>query len=118
MFAVTKKLEISAAHKLEDLPYDSPCRMLHGHNWKLEITCESETLDPAGMVVDFGKLKTAIRKKLDHKNLNEVLKVNPTAENLARWVAWEVEAMTPPRVKCTRVRVRETRDNSAEWRAE
>ena len=38
------------------------------------------------MVTDFTLIKRDIEKALDHKNLNDVLPVNPTAENIARWI--------------------------------
>ncbi len=75
MYYVCKRLEISAAHSLM-LSYESKCEDLHGHNWIVKIYCKSETLNQDGMVTDF----------TDHKFLNEVLPMNPTAENIARWI--------------------------------
>lgn len=93
MFTISKKIEIAGAHKL-DLPYDSPCKRLHGHNWIIEVEVSCETLTKSGMVVDFTCLKEAmgrvIKELLDHQNLNEVEELNglnPTAENLAKWIA-------------------------------
>ena len=33
------------------------CENLHGHNWKIEICVAGETLNDAGVLVDFGELK-------------------------------------------------------------
>ena len=85
MYYVCKRLEISAAHSLM-LSYQSKCEDLHGHNWIVKIYCKSETLNQDGMVTDFTLIKKNIEKALDHKFLNDVLPMNPTAENIARWI--------------------------------
>lgn len=89
MYYVTKRLEISAAHSLR-LSYESKCEALHGHNWIIRVHCKSDTLDADGMVTDFTAIQRRIHDVLDHRNLNEVLPFNPTAENIARWVCDEV----------------------------
>ncbi len=81
MYIVRKRLEISASHHL-NLSYTSKCENLHGHNWIVIVWCRSKQLNPDGMVVDFAHIKQMIQEKLDHKNLNEVLSFNPTAEIL------------------------------------
>ena len=109
MFEVRKRLEVSAAHMLR-LPYESKCQNLHGHNWHIEIRCQSETLNAAGMVYDFTQLKREIHGKLDHQFLNEILEVNPTAENIAFWIASQIGDL------CVEVRVEESDGNLAIWR--
>lgn len=105
MYTVTKRIEVSGAHKL-NLPYQSKCKNLHGHNWIIFVTCESETLNDAGMVVDFVEIKDIVME-LDHNNINEVLKgINPTAENIARWICEQVP-------HCVKVEVQESEGNVA-----
>ena len=56
-------------------------------------------------VTDRG-VKPLLRWVLDHKNLNEVLPCNPTAENIARWVCERSPA-------CFKVEVQESEGNTA-----
>ena len=105
MYTVTKCIEVSGAHKL-NLPYQSKCKNFHGHNWIIFVTCESETLNDSGMVVDFVEIKDIVME-LDHNNINEVLKgINPTAENIARWICEQVP-------HCVKVEVQESEGNVA-----
>ena len=83
MYYITKRIEISAAHRLT-LDYESKCTRLHGHNWIITVHCRAEELDANGMVTDFTHIKNVVTDKLDHTVLNEVVPFNPTAENLAR----------------------------------
>ena len=105
MYTVTKRLEVSGAHFL-NLPYDSKCKNLHGHNWIIFVTCRREELDECGIVVDFVKIKEIVNQ-LDHSNINDVLgDVNPTAENIARWLCDKIPY-------CARVEVQESEGNIA-----
>ena len=106
MYIIEKTFTVSAAHKLR-LNYESPCQNLHGHNWKITITCESPKLDANGMVIDFKTIKRLIEKRLDHHVLNQELPgMNPTAENIAKWISEVVPY-------CVRAAVQETEGNVA-----
>lgn len=105
MYTVRKRLEISASHRLS-LSYVSKCENLHGHNWIVIVWCRSKQLNPDGMVVDFAHVKRMIQEKLDHKNLNEVLSFNPTAENIAKWICDQIP-------QCFKVMVQESENNIA-----
>jgi len=78
---------------------------LHGHNWIITVYCRSEVLNEDGMVVDFTHIKEMVMGRLDHQNLNEVVSLNPTAENIARWVCEQIPT-------CFKVEVRESEGNT------
>ena len=107
MYYVSKRLEISAAHRLE-LEYESKCTCIHGHNWIVTVHCRAKQLNDAGMVTDFTHIKQNISDKLDHKLINDVLPFNPTAENMARWICENVP-------NCYRVDVQESEGNVASY---
>lgn len=105
MYYVSKRIEVAGSHRL-DLPYESKCTRMHGHNWIITVYCRAKELNPEGMVVDFTTIKEQIHGYLDHGNFNELLDFNPTAENIARWVCEKVP-------NCYRVDVKESEGNTA-----
>lgn len=107
MYYITKRIEIAGSHSLT-LDYPSKCSQLHGHNWIITVMCRSRELDQNGMVADFTLIKTRVEEYLDHKNFNQVLPFNPTAENIARWVCEQIP-------HCYRVEVQESEGNIATY---
>lgn len=125
MYTIFKQFTFSASHQLDHLPTGHQCSRLHGHNYTVEIELQAETLDSNDFVLDYGELsafKWLIDSQLDHRHLNDVLPVRSTAENLARWLFEQAEALyvAPafrahhPRIVA--VRVRETDKTCAEYR--
>ncbi len=89
MYRITKQFKFSAGHFLNNLPETHPCARQHGHNYQVDVCLMSETLNNIGFVVDYGDLvsfKEMIDATLDHKNLNDVVSFNPTAELLAKYL--------------------------------
>ena len=105
MYYVEKRIEISAAHNLM-LSYESKCENLHGHNWIIVVYCKARELNKDGMVTDFTHIKKVVKETFDHKYINDVLDVNPSAENIARWICDHVE-------NCYKVSVQESEGNTA-----
>lgn len=105
---VTRLLEWDMAHRLGH-GYQSKCKHLHGHRYRLEVTAACPKLDRFGMVIDFASLKTIcggwIDENLDHAMLvcdqdqtmidlldregqrHFVVPFNTTAENIVDWLA-------------------------------
>ncbi len=106
MYYIKKKLTVSAAHRLF-LPYPSPCTKIHGHNRDIIVFCKSESLNESGMVLDFSEISAKVNE-LDHKNLNEVLDFNPTAENIAKYLCENIPF-------CYKVTVIESENNEATY---
>jgi len=76
-----------AAHHLEN--YEGKCANTHGHTWKVEVWIRGDTnqLDKAGILWDFGNLKqlTNILDHPDEGDLNNIIGTNSTCENLFQW---------------------------------
>ena len=107
MYYVKKRFEISAAHKL-NLSYESKCTQVHGHNWIVTVECRAKELNKDGMVTDFTHIKQMVMEKLDHSMINDVIELNPTAENIAKWIVDHVP-------NCWRCEVQESEGNSAAY---
>jgi len=90
MYNIKVEADFSSAHNLRG--YKGKCEELHGHNWRVELVAGSKKLDRIGMVLDFKFLKSRLNSvldKLDHKYLNNAgyfKKVNPTSENIAKYI--------------------------------
>ncbi len=90
MFEIEVKGTFDAAHKV--VGYQGKCARLHGHSWVVEVRVAGQQLNELGFLVDFSELNQTLKDiltQLDHQDLNELpmfQSVNPTAENIARFI--------------------------------
>jgi 6-pyruvoyltetrahydropterin/6-carboxytetrahydropterin synthase len=120
MYELKVVTNFSAAHRLNN--FYGKCEALHGHNWKVEIFISADSLDEAGLVLDFGKIKAhanELLSEIDHTFLNELQAFqhqNPSSENMARYLFERLgQAINDGRVKITRVSVWESDNTSASY---
>jgi len=123
MFEVTIEETFAAGHALRN--YRGKCENVHGHNYRCQLTIEGAQLDSVGLLVDFVELKKvlhAVIDRLDHQWLNDLPPfdaLNPSAENIAKYIHDEVSAGLGARngVRIGAVRLWETDTSSATYRA-
>ncbi|HTV60755.1 MAG TPA: 6-carboxytetrahydropterin synthase QueD [Verrucomicrobiae bacterium] len=100
MFEVSVDDQFAAAHNLRN--YHGKCEDLHGHNYKVRVTLAGPEVDATGLLYDFVQVKRAIQgaiRALDHKYLNELPPfdaLNPSAENIARYLHERISRVLPP----------------------
>jgi 6-pyruvoyltetrahydropterin/6-carboxytetrahydropterin synthase len=134
---VSKWFEFEAAHSLPHLPWQHKCHRLHGHSYKVQVTCAGEVDKELGWVIDYGdisKVVSTIIEAIDHTNLNQLFDVPPrptvsdtgkpvvptthktkpsTAENLAIWFFNQLKPTLPSVVE---IRVKETASTEVVYR--
>jgi 6-pyruvoyltetrahydropterin/6-carboxytetrahydropterin synthase len=117
MYRVAVHDHFSSAHQLKG--YRGKCEDVHGHNWKVELEVEGETLDHIGMLVDFRMMKDILKNvidELDHRMLNEIEpfnKINPSSELLAQHIFQKVRNALGAGVKVYSISVWESENSRA-----
>ena len=120
MFEVTVEQTFAAGHSLRN--YHGKCENVHGHNYRCQVTLEGPELDAIGLLVDFVEVKRLIHgvvDYLDHRFINDLPpfdKLNPSAENLAKYFYDEISAGLTPPVRLGQVKIWETDITSATYR--
>ena len=125
MFEAFVEETFAAGHALRN--YRGKCENVHGHNYRVRVTIEGESLNEAGLLVDFSELKRVLRatiEKLDHVFLNDVApfdEINPSAENMAHYFYTEVTeglggVERPNPVRVAEVKIWETDSAAAAYR--
>jgi 6-pyruvoyltetrahydropterin/6-carboxytetrahydropterin synthase len=120
MFELKVVTRFSAAHQLTMV--GAKCENMHGHNWRVEIYVTGDKLNAGGVLMDFGEIKAHLAdviNKLDHKFLNELDYIpggNPSSENIAYFVATELQAkIDDSSVRVSRVTAWESDDACATY---
>jgi 6-pyruvoyltetrahydropterin/6-carboxytetrahydropterin synthase len=121
MYRIGKEFSFEAAHRLPGLPAGHKCSRPHGHSYTVEVIVAAGELAGPGFVADFADLtplRGYLAGELDHRDLNDVLDIEPTSENLARYLYdWcQGNVPLPGTARVEAVRVSETPSTWAEYR--
>jgi 6-pyruvoyltetrahydropterin/6-carboxytetrahydropterin synthase len=74
---------------LDHLPENHPCRRIHGHNYVIVVELRGANLNEDGFIKDYRELKPVkeyLDETLDHRHLNNVIPIRPTAEGIAKFL--------------------------------
>ncbi len=102
MYTIFIESHFAASHQLHG--YQGMCKELHGHTWKVRVEVRAGQTDEIGISFDFKRLKgitESVLSLLDHHHINAVPpfdRINPTAENLSRFIYDAVSAKLPQSV--------------------
>lgn len=124
MFELKVLTQFAAAHRLTMV--GKQCENLHGHNWKIEACVEGKSLDKGGVLVDFGVIKSHLKKiieRLDHRFLNELPEFGEqtpaSSEQIAVFIAENLQSLiSVPGVRVSRVSAWESDTSCATYTPE
>jgi len=121
LFEVAYETTFCATHVLHR--GGRPIEPQHGHDWRVEVVAEGDTLDELGLVVDFEHLKRAVSEVCARFHYGDITShadfagQSPSAEAVARYFFREVRrALGPEGRRLARVRVHEAPGCSASYR--
>jgi 6-pyruvoyltetrahydropterin/6-carboxytetrahydropterin synthase len=106
-YEITKSFRFEAAHSLPHLPPNHQCHRLHGHSYGVLVGVSG----PVGKehwvqdYADIAKHVWPIIRRMDHQNLNDIIVMPTTAENIALYLWEHLENSLP---LLSRIEVRET----------
>jgi 6-pyruvoyltetrahydropterin/6-carboxytetrahydropterin synthase len=91
MWEISSAVNVAARHQIRNVSGDGG--RVHDHRWRVRAVVRASTLDATGWVLDFGVLSARLRELVapyDGTFMNHVAPfddVNPTRENVARFLA-------------------------------
>ena len=132
---LTKQFDFQMAHALRG--YDGKCRNLHGHNYRLLVTIEGQTIENSsdaknGMVMDFGDIRQVVTQYViepfdhalvvpqgspfEHIEGTKIIvsDFQPTCENLLIHFAHLLKGHMPVGIQLYSLRLYETESSYAE----
>jgi 6-pyruvoyltetrahydropterin/6-carboxytetrahydropterin synthase len=99
MMRIYKDFGFEAAHFLPTAAAGHPNSRMHGHSFHVRVTIAGEPDPETGLIFHFGDLEEAlgqVKKKLDHRCLNEIAGLQvPTLERIVKWIWEELEPAVP-----------------------
>jgi 6-pyruvoyltetrahydropterin/6-carboxytetrahydropterin synthase len=133
---LTRRVTFAAAHRYHRPEWSDarnaevfgPCARpnFHGHSYVCEVSVRGTIDETTGMVVDLGVLDRVlaaeVRDRFDHRNINLDVpefadgRLVPTGENVARFIAEQVQAALGPRITVSLVTVAEDDTLRASYR--
>lgn len=140
MYSIEKKFKFEASHRLNCLDYDSLCKNIHGHSYKVFLQIKAESLNEQGMIIDFTHLKDFqkhIDKHYDHACIIEktdekfiefakenkfkyiIYDFSTTAEHMANVLCFDAKHLLVEKginnLKEITIRIYETENNCASY---
>lgn len=97
LFSLWKDFNFEACHRLLKVPKGHQCGRQHGHSYRVRIHAQGFITRQNEWVVDYAHIANAVNpiiKQLDHRDLNEILPFETTAENLAFWIGQQICSMS------------------------
>ena len=120
MYELKVVTRFAAAHRLTMV--GAKCENMHGHNWKIEVVVAGDRLDGAGVLMDFGEIKSRLKRiidGLDHQYLNELDTFSggqPSSERIAAHIAERLQReIQGSGVRVRRVSAWESEDSCATY---
>jgi len=122
---LTRRVRFEAAHRLVSAEFDDAQNLAiygkcarvggHGHNYEVDIVLEGDPDPESGLLISRDELDATLKRvllnRVDHRNLNDVVDVVTTGENLALvFRAW-LEPEFMDRARLVGVVVHETARN-------
>ena len=84
MFELKILTHFAAAHQLTMVA--KQCENLHGHNWKVEVCVIGDKLNDAGVLIDFGVLKTHVAEII-REMTEKIMELGPSPIRIATGTA-------------------------------
>lgn len=111
MYTIETQVSFDSAHFLAD--YQGKCGNIHGHRWTVKVTAKGDGLEQEnpqtrGMIMDFSRLKEALRQMGDALDHVFIIEQNTMAEDT-------LQCLKRDGFRIVEVEFRPTAENFAKW---